>query len=192
MIESSLSRREFMRRGAGAALVLPFIVGGCEKRMTPAAAAKSDVPPRVLTGGEAADLALLGELLVPGSRAAGLVQYIDHQLGAPADENMLMIKYLGLPAPYTDFYRGGLASIAGAARRKHDAAFTALSTGQRKSLVDDFVACRITGWQGAPASLFYFVVRSDAIDVVYGTEQGFALLGVPYMAHIAPPSNWGA
>jgi len=35
------------------------------------------------------------------------------------------------------------------------------------------------------------VVRNDAVDVVYGTQSGFEQLGVPYMAHIAPPSRWG-
>jgi len=45
-------------------------------------------------------------------------------------------------------------------------------------------------WIGPPAALFYFVLRNDALDVVYGTEAGFAKLGIPYMAHIAPPTRW--
>ena len=32
--------------------------------------------------------------------------------------------------------------------------------------------------------------RSDAVDVVYGTPEGFAKLGVPYMPHIMPPTSW--
>jgi len=31
------------------------------------------------------------------------------------------------------------------------------------------------------------MVRSDAVDVVYGTVEGFERLGVPYMPHILPP-----
>jgi hypothetical protein len=33
-------------------------------------------------------------------------------------------------------------------------------------------------------------VRSDAVDVVYGTPAGFEALGVPYMEHIMPPRRW--
>jgi hypothetical protein len=39
--------------------------------------------------------------------------------------------------------------------------------------------------------LFWFVLRSDAVDVVYGTKEGVERLGLPYMAHIEPPSRWG-
>ena len=38
---------------------------------------------------------------------------------------------------------------------------------------------------------FYFVLRNDAVDVVYGTKDGIESLGIPYMAHIEPPSRWG-
>jgi hypothetical protein len=34
------------------------------------------------------------------------------------------------------------------------------------------------------------VVRSDAVDVVYGTMDGYARLDIPYMAHIAPTTRW--
>jgi hypothetical protein len=192
MSETSLSRREFVRRGAGAALLLPFIVGGCEKRMTPADAAKADVPLRTLTIGEESVLGLLGDLLVPGSSEAGLVHYIDHQLSVPAGENMLMIRYLGVPAPFTDFYRSGLKALNAAARQRHGADFSVLTEEQSKAFAADFAAGKIADWQGPPLPLFYFVVRTDAIDVVYGTERGFESLGVAYMPHIVPPSNWGA
>jgi hypothetical protein len=28
------------------------------------------------------------------------------------------------------------------------------------------------------------------VDVVYGTEAGFELLNIPYLAHIPPPGRW--
>ena len=191
MSETSLSRREFMHRGAGAALLLPFIVGGCEQRMTAAEAARTEVPLRTLTIGEGSALSRLGSLLVPGSSEAGLAHYIDHQLSAPAGENMLMIRYLGVPAPFTGFYRSGLKALNAAARQRHGADFDALTAEQAQIFLADFAAGKIADWQGPPLPLFYFVARTDAIDVVYGTEQGFASLDVPYMPHIAPPSNWG-
>jgi hypothetical protein len=45
-------------------------------------------------------------------------------------------------------------------------------------------------WSGPPPPLFYMMVRSDAVDVVYGTKEGFDQLNVPYMAHIMPRERW--
>jgi hypothetical protein len=36
----------------------------------------------------------------------------------------------------------------------------------------------------------YGTLRNDAIDVAYGTVEGFARLGVPYMPHILPERSW--
>ena len=45
--------------------------------------------------------------------------------------------------------------------------------------------------QAPPAAGFvYFVLRSDAVDVVYGTVEGYAELGIPYQAHIMPLKRW--
>jgi len=55
-----------------------------------------------------------------------------------------------------------------------------------------FTGKAFAGWDGPPAGFIYFVLRSDAIDVLYGTPEGFERLGVPYMAHIQPPAGWGA
>ena len=59
-------------------------------------------------------------------------------------------------------------------------------------MVGKIAGGEIEGWEGPPAGFFYFVLRSDAVDVVYGTKTGFEVLGVPYMAHIEPTSDWGA
>ena len=49
---------------------------------------------------------------------------------------------------------------------------------------------KIDGWQGPPGAFVYTVFRSDAVDVVYGTMDGYAQLGVPYMPHIPPVVRW--
>ena len=50
---------------------------------------------------------------------------------------------------------------------------------------------KLAGWQGPPAAGFvYFLLRSDAVDVVYGTVEGYAELGIPYQAHIMPLKRW--
>ena len=46
------------------------------------------------------------------------------------------------------------------------------------------------GWEGPPASYMLFVLRADALDVTYGTPEGFEALGIPYMAHIMPETPW--
>ena len=149
------SRRRFLQ-GAGAGL-LTFSIGGCEVEMTPGEAREQGVAYGVLTGEEVAALEALGEKLVPGSTAAGLAHYVDHQLAQPFAGQLLMIRYLGVEPPFDGFYRAGLAALG----------------------------------DGAPDPFFAFVVRADAVDVTYGTMDGFRDLGVPYMAHIEPPSRWG-
>ena len=45
-------------------------------------------------------------------------------------------------------------------------------------------------WTTPTPNLFYFVSRSDAVDVVYGTIKGFHKLDIPYLAHIRPSTPW--
>ena len=183
------TRRSFLKSsGVG---LLTFYVGGCEQEMTPEAAREMDVPHRILTAGEVATLDALGDTLLPGAAAAGLSHFIDHQLGASVEDTMLMIKYLGVPAPFAPFYQGGLAALDGHARAQTQAAFADLDAGARKELVGGIAGTNPDGWQGPPAPFFYFVLRSDAVDVVYGTKAGVESLDIPYMAHIEPPSRWG-
>jgi Gluconate 2-dehydrogenase subunit 3 len=173
------------------ATLLTFTLAGCAKKMTPAQARAAAVPFRTLDAATVAALTAFGETLVPGSSTAGLAHYIDHQLsGAPAD-SMLMIKYLGVPAPFNEFYKTGLQATDAVAHAAHGKAFSGLSNEQATALVAKMSGGQVEGWHGPPAGLFYFVLRSDAIDVVYGTKAGFEQLGVPYMAHIEPPARWG-
>jgi len=182
-----VARRDFIVGGA----LLTFTLAGCRKKMTPAQARAADIPFRTLAAGNVAVLDALGEILVPGSSGAGLAHYIDHQLsGHPAD-SMLMIKYLGVAAPFSQFYESGLRATDALAQAVYQKAWTALSKEQATALVTRMSVGQVEGWQGPPAGLFYFVLRADAVDVVYGTKAGFEQLGVPYMAHIEPPSRWG-
>lgn len=183
------SRRTFIRNsGIG---LLTFYVGGCEVEMTPQEARENGIAYRVLSNAEAAALDALGEILVPGSATAGLSHFVDHQLAAPAGEQLLMIKYLGVPAPFAPFYQGGIAAVDAFSRREKDQVFAALSPDVQAELVGQFARANPDGWEGPPGPFFYFVLRNDAVDVVYGTRDGIESLGIPYMAHIEPPSRWG-
>jgi len=160
--------------------------------MSPADARVAEVPFRLLSTVEQATLKRLGEIVVPGSIEAGLLHYIDHQLAVAPPDCMLMIKYLGVGSPYAPFYQGGLAAVEDASRSKFGNSFSEISDEEASTLVSQIATGTPKVWEGPPAAFFFFVIRSDAIDVRYGTQEGFADLGVPYMPHIVPPSNWGA
>ena len=104
---------------------------------------------------------------------------------------MLMLKYLGVRPPFTLVYSGGLAALNTVANEQHGAIFSELDGEQCAALVGQMAQANPEGWEGPAAPFFYFVLRNDAIDVVYGTRQGVESLGIPYMAHIEPPSRWG-
>jgi hypothetical protein len=104
---------------------------------------------------------------------------------------MLMLKYLGVAPPFATFYQTGLTATDSAARATHGKSLRDLDAKQGEALVAAMARGDIKEWSGPPAGLFYFTLRSDAIDVVYGTQAGFERLGVPYMPHIPPPSRWG-
>jgi len=175
----------------GAAFLLSFTIGGCERKLTPAQARALDVPLRVLDTQASETLQSLGQTLLPGSAQAGLAHYIDHQLAADPADSMLMIKYLRIAPPFADFYLSGLAAAHEAALRIFGKTPAELGPQQRTTLVTQMSTGAIDGWKGPAAPLFYFALRNDAVDVMYGTPFGFETLGVPYMPHIMPPHPWG-
>jgi len=187
-----VSRRAFVGGAVGGIGLLTFIVAGCERKLTPAQAKAEQVPLRTLTAPEAQVLESLGEILLPGSAQAGIAHYLDQQLSGPAQDSMLILKYLGVSPPFTEFYRTGLSGVQNAAHTAYGKSLAELDAQQGAALVHTLASgAEVKGWSGPPAGLFYFALRSDAIDVVYGTQQGFDTLKVPYMAHIVPPSRWG-
>jgi hypothetical protein len=185
----SHSRRTFLRNsGLGA---LSFYVGGKILHLTPAQAREQELPLQVLSPHQAKLLEAFGEALLPGSTAAGIAWYVDHQLNAAPVEQMLMLKYLRVEQPFTDFYAGGLAALDAHAAAAMGKAFLELASEQQSAITGRIAQTNPDGWTGPPAPLFYFALRNDALDVVYGTVQGIESLGLPYMAHIQPPSRWG-
>jgi len=183
------NRRQFL--GTAGIGTLGFWLGGGLVQLTPAQARERDVPLRVLERQQAAALEAFADTLLPGSAAAGVTHFIDHQLAAPARDQLLMIRYLGVKSPFTPFYAGCAASLDASAQQLHQQNFDQLSQAHRHSLTAAIAQANPAGWDGAPAPLAYFVLRSDALDVVYGTKKGVESLGLPYMAHIEPPSRWG-
>jgi len=185
----SYSRRGFLQ---GSGILLSYVLAGETLLLTPRAAHAAQLPYEVLKADEAETLEGLCDAMVPGARAAGIAHYIDKQLAqAPMGDSLLMLKYLGVPAAdFRGFYGAVLASARKLAQARHDRTWRELDETQAGALLAEIAGDKAPGWEGPPASFAFFVLRADACDVVYGTEAGFAKLGIPYMAHISPAQAW--
>jgi len=173
------SRRRVLA-GGGTALG-SFFIGGRWVEATPKAARERGFTPQVLTAAQCGALESVGDALVPGALQAGLAPFIDSQL-ALGSGSKLIAKYLGVdPLGQLSFYRG----IA-------DNLITSLARPEitPEQLIGAMATDAVTDWAGPPASYAFFVLRADALDVTYGTPEGFATLDIPYSAHIQPEAYW--
>ena len=174
---ASLSRRHLLARGTAAGF---FVVAGQCLWLTPREAEARVFEPQVLSPAQCKALSMLGDALVPGAAAAGLAAYIDLQLQA-GDESLLIGKYLGVDtSAQVSFYRAAADNVI---------AMTDENTSMQ-TLITGMAADSLSEWVGPPASYVLFVLRADALDVTYGTPEGFEKLGIPYMAQIKPDKPW--
>lgn len=184
----TVERRVVLKGAALSALV--FSVQGTTLTLSPREAQAAGLPMQVLTPPEKAALEAFGDVLLPGARDAGISAYVDHQLAGDPDDCLLVARSLSVSPPYHPFYAAGLAGLDAACRKAHQKPFAELASDQQIAFVRAMSQKNPEGWQGPPSPFFYFVVRNDATDVVYGTVDGFAKLGVPYMPHILPEKRW--
>jgi hypothetical protein len=182
----AMERRVFLK-GAGLG-VFAFTVGGASVLMTPGEARAKGVPFRLLNANEAETIEALGETLVPGARDAGVAHFIDQQVAVPPGEALLEARQLNVRPPFVNFYRAAVGAVDKASMARGGRRFAELSAGDQHDFVD--LMRQNEGWQGPAGGFVYFVLRSDAVDVVYGTMEGYESLGVPYMPHIAPDRRW--
>ena len=186
---SEIERRALMK---GAALsALAFSVGGTQVLLSPRAAHAQNIPFRTLSPEQVETLEALGDTLVPGAKQAGISHFVDQQLSIPHGEALLEARILNVRPPYANFYRAALGAVDKASQAKYgDKKFVQLSGDERHEFVDLMRQNKIEGWQGPAGPFVYLIMRSDAVDVVYSTMDGYEALGVPYMAHIAPERRW--
>ncbi|SRR5579883_175028 len=183
-----LERRAFVK---GATIgTLAFVVGGAEVMLTPRQAHAQNVPLRLLTPAQAEALDAVGETLVPGAKEAGITNFVDHQISGPAEDALLQARILNVRPPFVNFYRAALGAIDEASEKTHGRKFAELSGGERHDFINLMRQNKIDGWQGPPGPFVFTVLRSDAVDVVYATMDGYDALGIPYMPHIAPTKKW--
>ena len=184
----AMERRVFLN---GASMgMLAFTVGGADLLMTPGEARARAVPFRMLNAEEAETLEALGEALVPGGRAAGVAHFIDHQVSVTPGEALLEARIVNVKPPFINFYRAAISGIDKASTARSGKRFAALIAAEQHDFIDQLRQNKIDGWQGPGGGFVYTLLRNDALDVVYGTMEAYAALGVPYMAHIAPTKKW--
>jgi hypothetical protein len=188
MAMADIGRRGFVK---GATLgALAFTVGGVEMLMAPGEARARGVPFRLLDAHQGETLEALGETLVPQARESGIAHFIDQQLSVPAHESLLQARILNFRPPFAEFYRSAITTVDGASRKMFGKDFAQASAADQRAFVDQMRQNKIEGWAGKPGALIYAVLRADAVDVVYGTMEGYESLGIPYMPHIPPEKRW--
>jgi hypothetical protein len=184
-----IERRAFVKGAAIGALA--FTVGGTEVFLTPRQAQAQSVPLRTLSPAQAAALDAMGEALVPGAKQAGITNFVDQQISIPAEQALLEARIMNVRPPYANFYRAALGAIEGASQAKYGGrGFAQLNAAEQHDFIDLMRQNKLESWKGPGAGFVYFLLRTDAVDVVYGTMDGYAQLGVPYQAHIAPTRSW--
>jgi hypothetical protein len=119
-----------------------------------------------------------------------VAHFVDSQLAVPPEQALLSIRVSETRPPYVNFYRAALAAIDSAALVRSKRPYAELNEAEQRDFVNALRQSKIDVWQGPSQANVYLTLRNDAIDVAYGTMEGFARLGVPYMAHIRPERSW--
>ena len=186
---SEVDRRTWLKRTALGALA--FTVDETQMLLSPREARAQSLAFSTLEPAQVETLEAVGETLVPGARDAGLSHFIDQQISGPPEEALLEARILNVRPPYANFYRAALRAVDAGSRAQYgDRPFAKLDEVERTAFVDAMRQNKVSGWQGPPGPFVYLILRSDAVDVVYGTMVGYAQLGIPYMPHIAPEKRW--
>src|SRR5262249_6263428 len=127
---------------------------------------------------------------VGGAERAGVPHSSSHRVSFSPGEALLAARQLNVKPPFINFYRTAIGAVDRAAQARSSRRFAALSAADQHAFVDAMRQNKIDGWQGPAGSVVYLVLRSDSIDVVYGTMDGYEALGLPYMPHVAPEKRW--
>ncbi len=190
MSDIAIDRRQLLKTAVIG--TMSFKLGGCDITTTPREAKSLGADLQSLSTNEARMLDRLGEILLPGAQEAGFSHFIDAQISNAPGDFLSMLRYMDWLPPYKSFYTDGLAALDALSHKQHSDSFAKISADNAIKLVRAISAGSPRGWvnQAPPPPLFYFITRSDAIDVVYGTKEGFERLDIPYLGHIDPVESW--
>ena len=174
---TQLTRREIF---SGVRKIGLFMVAGNLVSLSPADAKIAGFEPQVLSSTQISALENICDALAPGAKAAGIGAYLDSQLFLGKD-SLLIAKYLGVDTTMQrDFYTKAADNIIKIGNSGVDV----------ETIAAHMASDSLKDWTGPPASYVFFILRADALDVTYGTPEGFKKLGIPYMAQIKPDKPW--
>lgn len=180
MIVDGLPSRRAAIRLSIAGTLAGGLTFGCDKPSLQAG--------QVFTADERETLGAVADTLVPGSAAAGVTDFVAAMLAEP--DPRLCYRFVSFPMPPKAFYKLVLASFDDLSHAMMGRPLNALAPSQRLGVVEKLAQPNVNGWKGPPTALVYFVLRSDAIDALYGVQEAYTRLDIPYMAHIEPPRPW--
>ena len=184
----TVRRRAFMQGAAAGALA--FTVGGAEVLLLPSEARAQQVPLKVLSAEEALRLEAVVDAMVPGAREAGIAHFVDQQCSVPPHEALLNIRIANVRPPFVNFYRAALNAIDNSSNASHGKPFAQLTADEQRTFINTMRTGKHPDWKGPPQQAIYGALRSDGVDVVYGTTEGIERLGHPSMALVAPKARW--
>ena len=184
-----IERRDFLKGTATG--LLTFTVGGVEVLLSAREARAQGVPFRLLTADEAQTIEVIGRDARPRGARGRHRSFCRSAAFGSARRSLLEARILNVRPPYANFYRAALGAVDNASQSLNGSRkFAQLSPSEQHDFVDAMRQNKIQGWQGPGASFVYLVLRCDAVDVVYGTMEGYEALGIPYMPHITPEKRW--
>jgi hypothetical protein len=108
----------------------------------------------------------------------------------PPEESLLQARIFNFRPPFAEFYRSTISAVDAASNKMLGRDFAKLDPAQQRDFVNLMRQNKIENWTGRPGALVYSVLRADAVDVVYGTMEGYEALDIPYMPHIPPEKRW--
>ncbi|MEO1109901.1 MAG: gluconate 2-dehydrogenase subunit 3 family protein [Pseudomonadota bacterium] len=144
---------------------------------------------KILTTTEAETLGAWCATIVSGAGQARVARFVDESLAGDQAASLLLLRYLDA-SDMARFYRTGISGIEKECRHRFGMSFVRATATQRLEMVEAAIASKMQVWTNPNPNFFYFISRSDAVDVVYGTQAGFADLKIPYLPHIQPPKPW--
>src|SRR3981081_2779815 len=136
----------------------------------------------MLTSDEARTLEAVGETLALGARQAGIAHFVDPQIGLPPAYALLTLRISEVRPPYVAFYRAALGGIDRASQTLLGRKYADFTAAEQRDFITRLRQNKIESWQGPSQSFVYGTLRNDAIDVAYGTVEGFRRLRVPSRA----------
>lgn len=182
------SRREFLA-DLGSGVISLAVLGFTSPASLAAVDGRRPKKLQVFSKSEATTYAAWCDMLAIGAAKAGVALFVDKYLANPYQDSLLLLRYLQNP-PYIDFYTTGIAGINQESQARFSRPFLSLQSEQRNTIVNAAATSTTIAWTTPNPNFFYFVSRSDAVDVVYGTVKGFHKLDIPYLPHIRPVTPW--